>query len=135
MYSEYRKLGTESLELEEDNIYLWKLYRQDKWKLINEEWLVISEAMRKAIDLTYYRRWLQDAYNKKHNVTPTTIFSQIKDMWLNNNKKEYALLDKQGIKKEISKLELEMDIAAANTEYEKAAELRDMIIELKRGKR
>jgi protein-arginine kinase activator protein McsA len=30
---------------------------------------------------------------------------------------------------------LEMDIAAANTEYEKAAELRDMIIELKRGKR
>ena len=135
MYSEYRKLGTESLELEEDNIYLWKLYRQDKWKLINEEWLVISEAMRKAIDLTYYRRWLQDAYNKKHNVTPTTIFSQIKDMWLNNNKKEYALLDKQGIKKEISKLELEMDIAAANTEYEKAAELRDRIIELKRGKR
>lgn len=44
-------------------------------------------------------------------------------------------MDKQGIKKEISKLELEMDIAAANTEYEKAAELRDRIIELKRGKR
>ena len=123
------------LVFEEDNIYLWKLYRLDKWKLINEDGLVISEAMRKAIDLTYYRRWLQDEYNKKHKISPTTIFSQIKDMWINTKKKDYALLDKQDIKKEISKLELEMDIAAANTEYEKAAELRDMIIELKRGKR
>lgn len=135
MYSEHRKSGIDDLKVEEDNMYLWKLYRQDKWKLVNEEGLIISEAMRKAIDLTYYRRWLQDEYNKKHKITPTTIYSQIKDMWIKTKKKDYAILDKEGIKKEISKLELEMDIAAANMDYEKAAELRDRIIELKRGKR
>jgi excinuclease UvrABC helicase subunit UvrB len=41
-------------------------------------------------------------------------------------------LDKESIKKEISRLELEMDIAAANMEYEKAAELRDILIEIKK---
>jgi excinuclease UvrABC helicase subunit UvrB len=43
-------------------------------------------------------------------------------------------LDKKSVLKEIKKLELEMDIAAANLDFEKAAELRDMILELKRGK-
>jgi excinuclease ABC subunit B len=36
--------------------------------------------MKKAIDLTYYRRNLQDEYNKKHGITPTTVYSAIKDM-------------------------------------------------------
>jgi excinuclease UvrABC helicase subunit UvrB len=36
--------------------------------------------MRKAIDLTYYRRKIQKEYNDKNNITPTTIFSTIKDM-------------------------------------------------------
>lgn len=122
------------LVFEEDNIYLWKLYRLDKWKMVNEDGLVISEAMRKAIDLTYYRRGLQNEYNQKNNIVPETVYSQIKDMGIKTKKKDYAILDKQDITKEISKLELEMDIAAANMEYEKAAELRDRIIELKRGK-
>jgi excinuclease UvrABC helicase subunit UvrB len=39
------------------------------------------------------------------------------------------------VKKEIARLELEMDIAAANMEYETAAELRDHILELKKGKK
>jgi excinuclease UvrABC helicase subunit UvrB len=45
------------------------------------------------------------------------------------------MLDQKDIKKEIAKLELEMDIASANMEYEKAAELRDLIIGIKRGKK
>jgi len=136
MYSEkYKKLDT--LELEEDNIYLWKLYRLDQWKLVNQDWLIISEAMRKAINLTYYRRNLQNEYNIKFNITPKTIFSEIKDMWLKSNKvkREYSLLDKKDITKEIARMELEMDIAASNMEYEKAAELRDAIIDIKKGKK
>jgi len=41
---------------------------------------VISEAMKKAIILTYYRRELQQEYNKKNNIVPETVFSSIKDM-------------------------------------------------------
>ncbi len=132
--TKYSKI--DELKLEEKNIYLWNLYRLDKWKVVNSDWLVISEAMKKAINLTYYRRNLQAEYNKKNNITPKTIFSSIKDMWMTSTKtkKEYSLLDKKSIIKEISKLELEMDIASANTDFEKAAELRDMILELKKGK-
>ena len=126
----------EELELEEKNIYMWDLHRLDKWKIVNSEWLVISEAMKKAINLTYYRRWLQQEYNKINNITPETVFSSIKDMWMTSNKKkrDYSDLDKKAIAKELSRLELEMDIAAGNMEYEKAAELRDQILDLKKGK-
>lgn len=116
-------------------IYDWWLYRLDNWKFVSEEWLVVSNAMKKAIDLTYYRRWIQQDYNKKHGITPTTIYSSIKDMWIKTKKKDYATLDIKSVEKEIIRLELEMDIAAANMEYEKAADIRDEIIELKKGKR
>jgi len=43
-------------------------------------------------------------------------------------------LNKSTIKQEIARLELEMDIASANMEYEKAAEMRDRLLEIKRGK-
>lgn len=118
------------LKKEEDG-----LYRVDKAKLCNEEWFVISEAMRKAIWLTYYRRNLQQAHNKKHWITPKTVYSAIKDMWIKTKNKDNAILDKKSAEKELKRLELEMDIAAANMEYEKAAELRDEILEIKAGKR
>ena len=133
MYSEQlKKTDISKLKQEAD----W-LYRIDKAKLCNQEWLVVSEAMRKAIDLTYYRRNLQEEYNRKNNITPKTVYSEIKDMWLKSNKtkKDYAVLDKRSVEREISRLELEMDIAAANMEYEKAAELRDEILMLKKGKK
>jgi len=111
------------------------LYRIDNWKLCNEEWIIISEAMRKAIAITNFRRKIQKEYNTKNWITPITIFSEIKSMWFKTKNKDYAILDKQSLQKEVSKLELEMDIAAANMEYEKAAEIRDMLIEIKRGKK
>lgn len=125
------------LKVEENNIYLWKLYRLDNWKLMNKDWLVISEAMKKAINLTYYRRNLQDKYNIENWIKPSTVFSDIKDMWLKSNKtkRDYSDLNKKDIKKEIARLELEMDIASANMEYEKAWELRDALLELKKGKK
>jgi excinuclease ABC subunit B len=111
------------------------LFRVDKAKLCNSEWFVISEAMRKAIGLTYYRRKLQHAHNEKHWITPKTVYSTIKDMWIKTKNKDHAILDKKSAEKELKRLELEMDIAAANMEYEKAAELRDEILEIKAGKR
>ncbi|MGB2111141.1 MAG: UvrB/UvrC motif-containing protein [Patescibacteria group bacterium] len=51
---------------------------------------------------------------------------------MNTKDKDYAVLDKKSVEKELSKLELEMDIASANMEYEKAAEIRDQILELKK---
>ncbi len=114
---------------------LWNLTRLDNGRLINDDWLVVSDSMRKAIDLTYYRRKIQKEYNDKNNITPTTIFSTIKDMWLKTKNTDYANLDKQTLAKELKRLELEMDIASANLEFEKAAEIRDVIIEMRRGKK
>ena len=56
-------------------------------------------------------------------------------MWIKTKNKDHAILDKKSAEKELKRLELEMDIAAANMEYEKAAELRDEILEIKAGKR
>ncbi len=133
--SNYPKV--DSLVLEEKNNYLWDLYRLDKAKLVNSDWLVISESMRKAINLTYYRRELQQKYNKKNNIVPKTIFSSIKDIWITSKKakRDYSDLDKKELNKEIFRLELEMDVASWNMEYEKAAELRDKILYLKKGKK
>ncbi len=131
MYSEQlKKFDLSKYEREEDG-----LYRVDNAKLCNEDWLIVSEAMRTAINLTYYRRGLQKEHNEKYWITPKTVYSQIKDMWLTTNKKDYSRIDKKSINKEIKKLELEMDIAAANMEYEKAAEMRDQIVELKKAKK
>ncbi|MFK7780013.1 MAG: excinuclease ABC subunit UvrB [Candidatus Gracilibacteria bacterium] len=131
MYSEQlKKTNIDDLIKEDDG-----LYRLDNGKLCNADGLIVSEAMRKAIHLTNYRRKFQDNYNKKNGITPKTIFSEIKDMGLKSNKtkRDYSLLDKKDIGKEIARLELEMDIASANMEYEKAAELRDTIIGIKKG--
>lgn len=91
--------------------------------------------MRKAIGLTYYRRGIQAEFNQKHGITATTIFSSIKDIGIPKKKNKTDITDKKSAEKEIKRLELEMDVAAANMQYEEAAELRDMIIELKKGKR
>jgi len=131
MYSEKLKtFDKKNFKPEED----W-LYRIDNWKLATPDWLIISEAMRKAIALTNFRRKIQQEYNEKNWITPKTIFSKIKNIWIKTKKKDYAVLDKKSAEKEINKLELEMDIAATNMEYEKAAEIRDKIIEIKKGKK
>ncbi len=105
-------------------------------KYVNADGLVISAAMKKAIDLTYYRRGIQQKHNTKNNISPETVYSSIKDIGIPSNKKKRESLPDPAIReKEIKRLELEMDIAAANMEYEKAAELRDSIIELKKTKK
>ncbi len=136
MYVEQRKPQDIS-ENEDSSELLWEaITRVDKWKWINPDGLIISNAMKKAIDLNYYRRWIQAEYNKKHWVSPETVFSSIKEVAVSaGTKREYSLSTEKDIKKTLARLELEMDIAAANMEYEKAAEIRDEILDIKKGRK
>lgn len=90
----------------------------------------ISAAMDKAIGETNRRRAVQEAYNKAHGITPTTIVSSIKEIGLKG--KKLAKTDYSGDPRAVLKrLELEMDVAASNLDFETAAELRDKISELR----
>lgn len=120
----------ENFERYDENLYIL-----NQGKFINQEGLVISQSMKKAIDLTYYRRGIQHAHNLEHGIDPTTVFSSIKDIGIASKKKKNEGIDPKFGEKEIRRLELEMDIAAANMEYEKAAEIRDMILAIKAGKK
>ncbi|MDD3144926.1 MAG: excinuclease ABC subunit UvrB [Candidatus Gracilibacteria bacterium] len=126
------KAGDKILQKDEDGLFIL-----DAGKFCNTDGLIVSQAMRKAINLTYYRRNLQATYNEKNGIRATTVFSEIKDMGLKSNKtkRDYSTLDRKSAERELAKLELEMDIAAANMEYEKAAEIRDMILDMKKAKR
>ncbi len=96
----------------------------------------ISKDMEKAIQETNRRRNIQIAYNKEHNITPKTIIKPIIELTNDEDNQELkkALSGaKTGIKakdKLIIKLKKEMLEAAKNQEYERAASIRDMIIEI-----
>ena len=90
--------------------------------------------MKEAIDETSRRREKQHQYNLDHSITPKTIISSIKEVQIPSKKKdEYAIdsYDHEKLKIRIKRLELEMDVAAANLDYERAAELRDELFALK----
>lgn len=130
-----KKEKFEFSEISLEDFEKYKITRIDKGKWMMDDGRIISESMRKAIALTYYRRNLQNSYNEKNAITPTTVFSSIKDMGIKKEKKNINIKDSFSAEKEIKRLELEMDIAAANLDFEKAADLRDTIIEIRRGKK
>ena len=96
----------------------------------------ITGSMKRAIDETERRRKIQTEYNKKHKITPKTIVKDVKDMGFsrkdkNSNKRfDIKKVPKDELQKLITTLELQMDEASVNLEYEKAAELRDQIADL-----
>ena len=96
-----------------------------------------SSAMTEAIGETNRRRTIQDAYNKEHGITPKTIVSSIKEIGLKGKRTDDVLgeLPSEKLETRIKRLEFEMDVAAANLDYERAAELRDALIELRRRKK
>ena len=100
---------------------------------------VMTEAMKGAIDETNRRRKIQEDYNKKHNITPQTIIKAIKDIAEEHSKQklsrkhyDHQKIPKDEKKRLIEELNSQMEIAAENLEYEKAADLRDEIELLKR---
>ncbi|MDL2292419.1 excinuclease ABC subunit UvrB [Acholeplasma sp. OttesenSCG-928-E16] len=94
----------------------------------------ISESMRVAIDETNRRRALQESFNKGNNVSPVTIKKDILDkISMKEDILEDLLKDnsKKVTQKEMNRLEKAMKEAAKNLDFEKAAELRDLLFELK----
>lgn len=99
----------------------------------------ITDSMAKAIRETDRRRVIQEAYNVEHNITPTTIVKEIHDVIRGKETQEMAakLLKKKSRvskperEKLIMSLEVEMHDAAKVLDFERAAELRDVILELK----
>ncbi len=99
-----------------------------------------TTAMREAIDETYRRRRMQEVYNEEHGITPQGIRKAIKDITdrvrvVAEAKAPYTAtpISKDVVFKLIKDLESQMKKAAKNLEFEKAALLRDRIIELRKG--
>lgn len=99
----------------------------------------ITDSMEKAISETNRRREIQMAYNIEHNITPTTIIKEIHDVIRGKETqkmaKEYLTkrqkFDRKAQEELILSLEKEMHEAAKVLDFERAAELRDIILELK----
>ena len=96
----------------------------------------LTDSMEKAIKETNRRRGIQEAYNKEHNITPTTIKKSIRDsiraIQTENIGVEYKLEKEEDIKETINKLTEEMLEFASKMEFEQAAEIRDKIKELEK---
>ena len=98
----------------------------------------ITDSMERAIAETNRRRKIQEEYNIKHNITPTTIIKEVRDTIRGKETKEMATKFMQkkvkGNKKErellVANLRDEMKEAARVLDFERAAELRDMMLEI-----
>lgn len=90
-----------------------------------------SDSMNEAIKETERRRSIQEEYNKVHGITPKTISKEIKDVVSNDIKDAKKKLSKKEKLEQIEVLEKQMREAAANMDFEKAMELRDIYFELK----
>jgi excinuclease ABC subunit B len=99
----------------------------------------ITNSMAKAMDETHRRRQIQEAYNREHNITPQGIRKAIKDITervrvVAETRAAYiaAPIAKEDIARLIKELEAQMKTAARNLEFERAALLRNRIIELRK---
>lgn len=104
----------------------------------------MTDSMQKAIDETARRRSIQKKYNEDHGITPHTIKKPIRDLISYDNNKnddssedhsfvesDFQKLSKKDQKQMIETLTKEMKHAAAKLDFEKAAALRDTVMELK----
>lgn len=102
----------------------------------------ITDSMRMAIDETERRRRIQEEYNKEHGITPTTIKKAVRDLISISKEvartevtleKDPESMDRKEMEKLIGKIEKQMRGAAAELNFELAAELRDKMVELKKN--
>lgn len=100
----------------------------------------ITDSMEKAMSETERRRAIQIAYNEKHGITPTTINKKIREIIeatkVAESKTEYLTgvggkMSKKDRQSLMQRLEAEMKDAAKNLQFERAAELRDALLELR----
>ena len=102
----------------------------------------ITDSMRKAIKETERRRAIQEKYNKEHGITPTTIKKAVRDLIAVSKavartedklKKDPESMSRKELTKLIQDVEKQMRAAAADLNFEQAAELRDKMLELKKN--
>ncbi len=96
----------------------------------------LTDSMKKAIDETNRRRALQAAYNSKHHISPKSITRAVEARMRAGEAKPKEKLNLKKIPKDeypvlIRELSAQMELAAANLQFEQAAELRDLISEIK----
>lgn len=101
----------------------------------------MTDSMKKAIDTTMERRSIQESYNKEHGITPTTIKKSVRDIISISRKiaeeedkflRTPEELNLDELKKLIEETRLKMNNAAADLNFEVAAELRDKMLSLKK---
>ena len=101
----------------------------------------ITDSMRLAIDETERRRTLQEAYNKEHGITPKTIQKSVRELISISKEiaqeelqfeKDPESMSKKELEKLVADIDKKMKKAAAELNFELAAELRDKMIELKK---
>lgn len=98
----------------------------------------MTDAMQYTIDETKRRRDIQEAYNLEHGITPKTIIKEIRDVIagketavLTKRVRSKATKDKRDVEEVLERLDKEMREAAAILDFERAAQLRDIIMEIK----
>lgn len=101
---------------------------------------VVTKSMQKLISITEYRRQRQMDYNTKHGITPRSVKRAVQESLhtlLKARDVEESVVREAGgdfnLTEVLRELQQEMEVAAANLEYERAALLRDQIMELKSG--
>ena len=102
----------------------------------------VTDSMRIAIDETMRRREIQEKYNEEHGITPQTIKKAVRDLITVSKavaetedklKKDPESMTRKELTKLIGQVEKQMRAAAADLNFEQAAELRDKMIELKKS--
>ena len=94
----------------------------------------ITDSMKEAIEETNRRRIIQNEYNLKHHITPTTIKKEIREVISNIDTIKHKQEKKMTKKEEellLENIEQEMREAAKNLDFERAMELRDILFEMK----
>lgn len=91
----------------------------------------MTDSMQEAITETERRRSIQDKYNKEHGIIPKTIIKEIRDVISNIDQTKKEKTSKKDMHIDIVKLEEEMRKAASELDFERAMELRDILLELK----
>ncbi len=102
---------------------------------------VITDSMRRAIEETQRRRSVQEEYNKEHGITPQTIKKAVRDLIRISKEvaktevtleKDLESMNRKELESVIAKVQKQMKAAAADLNFEMAAQLRDKMIELKK---
>ena len=101
----------------------------------------ITDSMREAIEETNRRRAIQEAYNEEHGITPQTIHKAVRDLIRISKEavpgkktldKDPESMDRKELQKLIAQIKKKMTQAAAELNFEEAAQLRDKMLELKK---